>query len=137
MLSHRGTLSSNASGYGAPIQRQPARFLINRLETLAGILALRDGNLAGAMEALKRSGDALNQYTGRRLERPPGMLLAEQLFKAGQLPAVVAYLDVCAQFEYPGSEEHTDEGRNPSSPASLKTAILAGEAPQFPATRID
>jgi len=59
------------------------------------------------------------------------------LLKAGQPRAVVASLAVFAQFEYPGSEEYTDAGRNPSSPAGFKAAILAGEAPQFPATPID
>jgi hypothetical protein len=110
--------------------------ILNRLETLAGILALKDGNLADAIQALKRSGDALKQHTERRLQRPPGMLLAQQLFKVGGVAAVVDYLDVCAQFEYPGGEEYTDEGPNPSSAAHLKAAILAGESPQFPATLV-
>jgi hypothetical protein len=110
--------------------------ILNRLETLAGILALKDGNLAGAIQALKRSGDALKQHPGRRLQQPPGMLLAQQLFEVGQSAAVVNYLDVCAQFEYSGGEEYTDIGPNPSSPAHLKMAILAGVSPQFPATLV-
>jgi len=110
--------------------------ILNRLETLAGILALKDGNLAGAIQALKRSGDALKQHPERRLQQPPGMLLAKQLYKVGQVAAVVDYLDVCAQFEYPGGEEYTDIGPNRSSPAHLKADILAGVSPQFPATLV-
>jgi hypothetical protein len=59
------------------------------------------------------------------------MLLAQELLRAGQAAPVLAYLDICAQFEYPGGEEQTDEGKNPSSPAELKSAILAGAKPQF------
>ena len=100
------------------------------------ILALKDGNLGSAIQALKRSGHALEQHTERRLQRPPGMLLAQQWFIVGQVAAVVDYLDVCAQFEYPGGEEYTDIGPNRSSPAHLKAAILSGESPQFPATLV-
>lgn len=115
---------------------QGAGPILNRLETLAGIIALKEGNLAGAIQALKRSGNALKQHSERRLWEQPGMLLAEQLFKTGQVAAVVDYLDVCAQFDYPGGEEYTDIGPNRGSPAHLKAAILAGASPQFPATLV-
>jgi hypothetical protein len=35
------------------------------------------------------------------LQRTPGMLLAQQLLDLGRSEAVVAYLQVCAHFEYP------------------------------------
>ncbi len=59
-----------------PESRAIRQLAFNRLETLVGILALRDGNLAGAMETLKRSGDALKRHTERRLQRPPSMQIA-------------------------------------------------------------
>lgn len=150
ILLHQLTLRAFEAGeYGAASkyideerQRIPLAYsqaagpILNRLEMLAGILALKDGNLGGAVQALRRSGDALKLYPERRLQRAPGMLLAEQLWKAGQSSAVAAYLDICARFEYFGGEEYTDEGRNPSSPARLKAAILAGEVPRFPPTPV-
>jgi hypothetical protein len=105
--------------------------ILNRLETLAGILELKAGNVAGAVEALTKSAAALKQYRGRRLIQAPSMLLAQELLRVGQSAPVLAYLDVCAQFDYPGGEEYTDVGKNPSSPAQLKSAILAGRNPQF------
>jgi hypothetical protein len=59
------------------------------------------------------------------------MLLAQRLLRAGQSAPVVAYLEVCAQFEYSGGEEYTDQGRNPHSPSQMISAIRAGVEPQF------
>ena len=59
------------------------------------------------------------------------MLLAQELLRAAQLKPVLAYLDICAQFEYSGGEEYTDIGKNPYAPAQLKAAILSGVEPQF------
>jgi hypothetical protein len=84
---------------------------------VTGILKLDAGDVAGAVQALTDSASALQQYrAGRRLREAPRMLLAKRLFQAGQSARVLAYLAVCAQFEYPGGEEYTDEGRNPRSP---------------------
>jgi hypothetical protein len=105
--------------------------ILARLETLEGLVELKMGNVAAAIEALDKSGAALKQYQGNRLIGPPPMLLAKELLQLGRSAPVLAYLDICAQFEYPGGEEYTDEGRNPSSPAQLKSAILAGGKPQF------
>ncbi|MBC7926086.1 MAG: hypothetical protein H7039_10565 [Bryobacteraceae bacterium] len=115
--------------------RDHAGVILNRLETLAGVIALKQGYLAAALDALNRSALALSQHHERRLLRPPGMLLAQQLLQKGQAEAVLAYIEVCAQFEYPTGEEYTDEGPNPSFPAHLKAAIKAGKQPGFhPAT---
>jgi hypothetical protein len=88
--------------------------------------------VAGAAQALTDSAIALQQYrASRRLREAPRMLLAKRLFQAGQSAPVLAYLEVCAQFEYPGGEEYTDEGRNPHSPSQMLSAIRAGVEPQF------
>lgn len=105
--------------------------VLNRLETLAGILELKAGNVAGGVEALSRSAAALKQCPAHRLIHAPGMLLAQELLRAAQLKPVLAYLDICAQFEYSGGEEYTDIGKNPYAPAQLKAAILSGVEPQF------
>jgi hypothetical protein len=105
--------------------------ILHRLETLSGILKMEAGDVAGAVDALNESARALKQYRGRSLPEAPRMLLAQKLLRARQSAPVFAYLDICAQFEYPGGEEYTDEGKNPSSPAQLKAAILAGAEPQF------
>ena len=105
--------------------------ILARLETLEGLVELKMGAVAAAVEALDKSGAALKQYQGHRLIGPPPMLLAKELLQVGQSAPVLAYLDICAQFEYPGSEEYTDVGKNPSSPAQLKSVILAGGKPQF------
>lgn len=105
--------------------------VLARLETLEGLVELKMGNVAAAVEALEKSGAALKQYQGHRLIEPPPMLLAKELLQAGQSVPVLAYLDISEQFDYPGSQEHTDVGKNPSSPTQLKSAILAGGKPQF------
>ena len=111
------------SDYAGPI--------LARLETLEGLVELKMGNVAAAVQALDKSGTALKQYQGHRLIEPPPMLLAKELLQAGQSVPVLAYLDICAQYEYPGGEVYTDDGPNLSSPAQLKLAILAGRKPQF------
>jgi hypothetical protein len=55
--------------------------ILNRLETLAGILELKAGNVAGAVEALNKSAAALKQYRGRRLIQAPSMLLAQDVLQ--------------------------------------------------------
>lgn len=37
------------------------------------------------------------------------MLLAQKLLQVGQSEAVLNYLNVCAQFDYPVGEAYTDE----------------------------
>jgi hypothetical protein len=111
---------------------ESAGLIINRLETLVGILKLDSGDLEGALKALADSASALQQNRGeRRLREAPRMLLAKKLLHAGQAAPVLAYLEVCAQFEYPGGEEYTDEGRNPTSPSQIISSIRAGAEPQF------
>ncbi|HXJ41315.1 MAG TPA: hypothetical protein VNH18_18685 [Bryobacteraceae bacterium] len=111
---------------------EAAGLILHRLETLTGILKLGAGDVAGAIQALTDSARALQQYrAGRRLREAPRMLLAVRLLRAGQSAPVLAYLEVCAQFEYPGGEEYTDEGRNPHSPSQMISAIRAGVEPQF------
>jgi hypothetical protein len=111
---------------------EAAGLILHRLETLTGILKLDAGDVAGAIQALTDSASALQQYRpGRRLREAPRMLLAKRLLRAGQSASVLAYLDVCAQFEYPGGEEYTDEGRNPNSPSQVISALRAGVEPQF------
>jgi hypothetical protein len=111
---------------------EAAGLILHRLETMTGILKLDAGDVAGAAQALTDSAIALQQYrASRRLREAPRMLLAKRLFQAGQSAPVLAYLEVCAQFEYPGGEEYTDEGRNPHSPSQMLSAIRAGVEPQF------
>jgi hypothetical protein len=105
--------------------------ILHRLETLAGILRMRAGDIAGAVAAFQESARVLKPFRGRRLREAPRMLLAQKLLLAGQSAPVLAFLDICAKIEYPGGEQYTDVGRNPSSPAQLKSAILAGTEPQF------
>lgn len=97
--------------------------ILHRLETLAGVVALKLGNVEGAVEALARSAEALKQVQERRLDRAPSMRLAHELLRIGQMTPVIAFLDVCAEFSFP------DEGER--APARLKAAILAGQEPRF------
>jgi hypothetical protein len=147
ILLHQLTLRAYEAGeYGAALKYviqdraetlrifppESAGLIINRLETLIGILKLDAGDLEGALQALTNSASALQQNRGeRRLREAPRMLLAKKLLHAGQSAPVLAYLEVCAQFEYPGGEEYTDEGRNPSSPSQMISAIRGGAEPQF------
>jgi len=107
--------------------------ILNGLETMTGILKLDAGDVAGAVQALTDSASALqiNIAPGSRLLEAPRMLLAKRLFQAGQSAPVLTYLEVCAQFKYPGGEEYTDEGRNPHAPSQMISAIRAGVEPQF------
>ena len=100
---------------------EAAGFILHRLETLNGILKLDAGDMAGAIQALADSArDLQESRVGRRLREAPRMLLAQRLFRAGQFAPVLAYLEACAQFEYAGGEEYTDEGgRNPRSPSQM------------------
>ncbi len=117
--------------------RQKLRDLIlNRLDTLIGILKLNADDTAGAVQALADSGNDLKQSSVSpgprpRLRQAPNLMLASKLLHAGQSAPVIAYLEVCAQFEYPGGEEYTDEGRNPLAPSQIIAAIRAGGEPQF------
>lgn len=116
---------------------EAAGLILHRLETIAGILKLQTGDVAGALQALKDSASALQQYrAGQRLREAPRMLLAKKLLQAGQSTAVLEYLGVCVQFEYPGSREYTDHGPNPHSPSQMISAIRAGVEPQFTALDI-
>ena len=116
---------------------EAAGLILHRLETIAGILKLERGDVAGALQALKDSASALQQYrAGQRLREAPRMLLAKKLLQAGQSAAVLEYLGVCAQFEYPGSREYTDHGPNTHSPSQMISAIRAGVEPQFTALDI-
>ena len=109
-----------------------AGVMINRLDTIDGILKLEAGDVAGAVQALADSAKAVEQSReGRRLWQPPVMLLAQRLLRAGQTAAVIEYLEACAQFEYLGSEEYTDIGRNPYAPSQMLADIRAGREPQF------
>jgi hypothetical protein len=111
---------------------EAAGLILHRLETMTGILKLDAGDVPGAVQALTDSASALQQYpAGRKLREAPRMLLAKRLFQAGQSAPVLAYLEVCAQFEYPGGEDYTDEGRNPRSASQVISAIRAGVEPQF------
>lgn len=111
---------------------EAAGLILNRLETIAGILKLESGDVPGALQALKDSASALQPYSpGRRLREAPRMLLAKKLFQAGQSAAVLEYLGVCVQFEYPGSQEYTDHARNPHAPSQMISAIRSGIEPQF------
>jgi hypothetical protein len=109
-----------------------AGLILHRLETLAGIVKLNAGDVAGAVQALADSARVLQRYrAGGRLREAPRMLLAQRLLRAGQSAPVLAYLEACAQFKYSGGEEYTDEGRNPHSPTQMISAIREGVEPQF------
>lgn len=116
---------------------EAAGLALHRLETVAGLVKLQAGDVAGGLQALKDSASALEQYrAGQRLREAPRMLLAKKLFLAGQSAAVLDYFSVCAQFKYPGGDEYTDEGPNPHSPSQIISAIRAGVEPQFAALDI-
>jgi hypothetical protein len=113
-------------------QLEGAAPIVNRLDTIEGLVKLDMGDLAGAIQALADSASALQQARpATRLREAPRMLLARRLLQAGQSAPVLAYLEVCAQFKYPGGDEYTDEGRNLHSPSQMIAAIRAGVEPQF------
>jgi hypothetical protein len=94
-------------------------------------LKLNAGDVTGAVQALADSAASLDRSGKRKLQAAPRMLLAQKLLQVGQIGPVLAYLEECSRFEYPGGEARTDEGNNPFSPAGLAAAIRAGIEPQF------
>ena len=87
-------------------------------ETLAGILELKAGNVAAAVEAFDKSAAALKQYRGRRLPAPPDMLCRFRSPLARTAPAA----------RRGRSAQRSGGGTAGGSDASAATRWVGGEA---------